>query len=74
MCVCMYKERDVPISTLFEAHGLSRNVKGGGGQQREGEGRGEGGNLRGVSHSADQHMVYTLYCGAQHTGRGTLAT
>ncbi len=34
MCVCMYEERDVPISTLFEAHGLSRNVKGGEGGSR----------------------------------------
>lgn len=38
MCVRMYKERDVPISTLFEAHGLSRNVREGG-AAREGEGR-----------------------------------
>lgn len=30
-------------------------------QQREGEGRVKGGNLRGVSHSAGQHMVYTLH-------------
>lgn len=70
MCVCMYEERDVPISTLSEAHGLSRNVKGGGGQQREGEGRGEGGNLRGVSHRVDQHMVYTLCCGPSAQGEG----
>lgn len=28
VCVCMYKGRDVPISTLFEARGLSQNVKG----------------------------------------------
>ena len=40
VCVCACMKRDVPISTLFEAHGLSRNVKGGGRQQREGEGRG----------------------------------
>lgn len=41
MCVCMYKERDVPISTLFEAHGLSRNVRGGGGGHSRGRVRGE---------------------------------
>lgn len=64
----MYKERDVPISisTLFEAHELSWNVGGGAAEGGWGE---RGSNLRGVSHSEDQHMVYTV--GPMHTERET---
>lgn len=47
MCECMYKERDVPISTLFEAHGLSRNVRGEDGSAAEG-GEVEGREARAV--------------------------
>lgn len=47
MCECMYKERDVPISTLFEAHGLSRNVRGEDGRAEEG-GEVEGREARAV--------------------------
>lgn len=47
MCECMYKERDVPISTLFEAHGLSRNVKGEDGRAAE-RGEVEGREARAV--------------------------
>lgn len=38
MCVCTYRERDVPISILCEAHGLSQTVEGKGGNRgRRGE-------------------------------------
>lgn len=67
--VCVHvKGRDVPVSTLFVAHGLSRNVKGRGGLRGDSEGRGQGSNLRGVSHSSDQHMVCTLHGGPSTQG------
>lgn len=45
-------------------------MEGGGGPRTESGGIGEGGNLRGVSHSAGKHMVSTLYCGPAAARRG----
>ena len=69
MCVRMYEECDVHVSALFEAHGLRWNVWRGGKEQREGQGMGEGSNLRGVSHRAGRLAVFTHCCGCSAQGK-----